>query len=135
MFDVTYNKRSGIVRSVITGTLTFALIDEIAYVTNKYMDQARNDFGRAYYLIDASHAVVQPREIIAKIEEVGSFLRGPDDRLAILVSAVLNRMQANRLLAMLGQTGGDAETFLDESEACIWLCRPASDRATAKTVH
>jgi len=80
------------------------------------MQQARQDHGRGLYLVDARASIVQTREIMEEVERHGSYLTGPQDRMAIIVPSVLTSMQSRRVF-----NAPNEAVFQSMEEAIVWL--------------
>jgi len=79
------------------------------------MQQARQDHGRGLYLVDARASIVQAREIVEEVERHGSYLTGPQDRMAIVMPSVLTSMQSRRVFPP------NEAAFQSMEEAIVWL--------------
>jgi hypothetical protein len=114
--DVAYDHQEGIVRCVITGFLS---VDDLTVFRRELTDAvriARTRGNVVRILFDGSNSTVQTAEVVAKMKEVGTNIRGPNDFFAIIVASNLMKMQAKRNLS-----DENEEVFLSASAAETWL--------------
>ena len=116
MIAIDYDRRTGIVTSISSGVLTVDDIRQAALDIRRLMQQARQDHGRGLYLVDARASIVQTREIMEEVERHGSYLTGPQDRMAIIVPSVLTSMQSRRVF-----NAPNEALFQSMEEAIVWL--------------
>jgi len=125
MFSVHYDDTSGIIRCTSGGFLTVAEVHEYASAVHESMGRSWREFGRVAMLVISNDATVQSAEVM---DATNANLRrfGPADRLAIVVSSQLVKMQAGRTL-----DGERFRTFASEEEALAWLIAEMPARHTA----
>lgn len=116
MIAITYDRQRGIVTSMADGVLTVDDILQAAPETRRLMQQARDDFGRGLYLVDARQTVVQPRDVMEEVERQGSYLSHPEDRMAIVVPSTLASLQSRRAFHAANE-----RVFQSMEEAVAWL--------------
>lgn len=116
MITVSYDAENGIISLTAIGMLTTDDVNKAGGETVTFMNKARAQFGRGLFLINGNEAPVQPRDVIQATEKLGSFLTGASDKLAVVVSSNLAKMQAKRIF-----TSPHEGVFLSLEEARAWL--------------
>jgi len=121
VIELSYDEQTGLIISVSFGLLTVEEIRRSHKEIRSIMGRARAKFGRANYMVDARNSPIQPRDVMAEAERLGSFLEHPSDRMAIVVSSALAKMQSRRALDAQTAYPQNGEVFLSEDEARTWL--------------
>lgn len=116
MIETAYDPVTGIVHSRSVGLLTIEEVGSATRRTRELMQRARDEHGRALYLVDARETMVQPREVIEEIERWGSFLDHPDDRMAVVLASTLSKLQTERVFR-----SDQERAFLSIEAARDWL--------------
>jgi hypothetical protein len=119
MYRIDYDRQAGIVRVSVEGFWDVATAERFGADLRRPMNEAKTSGRPVLVLSDARKFVVQPPEvaaIFARIEEEQGPLR---DRLAMVVTSILAKMQGERAVA-----GSTARFFATPEEAEAWLLDP-----------
>ena len=116
MLTVEYDSKSGIVTSTSIGILTVESLLEGNRNIRVALQKAREDFGRALYLVDARETVVQPQSVMEEVEREGRLITHGEDRMAVVVPSALTSMQARRLF-----NHSNEAIFNSMDQAMAWL--------------
>jgi len=121
MFSVNYDPDRGFVRLMIEGFWDVATVEAFATETLATLKRARAETGRSLVLTDGRTFQVQSLEV-ATAFDLAELRIGPvRERMAIVVSSALSKMQGQRALA-----GTDTMFFTDMAAAERWLLAPRS---------
>jgi hypothetical protein len=116
MIVVQYDRQSGIVTSTSAGILTVEDIRLGTLEIRAALQRARDDFGRALYLVDARQSVVQPQNIMEEVERAGALITHSEDRMAVVIPSALTGMQTRRVFNQSNEA-----TFQSIDQALAWL--------------
>lgn len=116
-FEVFLERESAIVVVRVSGVLTKADFDDYASALRRESGMARRRAGRLMILVDATYGGLLPAETAGAVDALQNELASePLDRIAILVTSSLQKLQVRRLDA-----GGKTLPFLSENAARTWL--------------
>lgn len=121
MFSVDYDPDRGIVRLMIEGFWDAATVEAFAAETLVALRRARAETGRSLVLTDARSFQVQSLDVATAFDLAELRIGPARERMAIVVSSALSKMQGQRALA-----GTDTMFFTDVAAAERWLLAPAS---------
>jgi hypothetical protein len=116
MFSVKYDDKNGIIRCLSPGGfMTVAEVNQSAAAVYESMQRCRKEFGGVSMLVLTRDTTVQSAEVM---EATKNNMRrmGPNDRVAIVVSSQLAKMQGERTLDTK-----KLRAFASEPEARAWL--------------
>jgi hypothetical protein len=96
----------------------WSMEDTLRYAqrTRVAVDATRARYGRVKVLIDAATGITQPPESIAHIQRMDTQIYRPADRIAIVVSSSLMKMQSKRV-----EMCATKEAFISRHAATTWL--------------
>ena len=113
-------------KSIRVRTSGFWTVDVARRFVGEYRasaEQARRRWGRVRMLVDARDSMVQANEVTRELTGLNeSVCESPGDRIALVVSGGLVKLQADRV-AENGTHGpvGERRTFVDPEAAAAWL--------------
>jgi len=116
MFKIVFDDAKGIVRTTVEGFWTLADVDSCATEMRPYLVAARRTAKRVLVLCDARNFPVQSLQVAAAFRDMELNMGAMRDRLAMVVSSALLKMQ--------GQRSFDASPtayFCSMDEAEAWL--------------
>jgi hypothetical protein len=126
MFSVEYDSRLGIVRTTTGGFLN---VDDVRQHTEAAQDavaRSRREYGDVKALVIKLDAIVQPAEVMAASNEAKPRMDGPYDKMALVCSSALAKLQAGRNFRP-----GKEQIFETEAEAIAWLLADREGRSKA----
>lgn len=115
--EVSYSPATGIVHCCIKGLLTAPILDEYERLLGKAATLARRHTPNVLFLFDSSEASPQPPEIVERLRVFGQAVRKPEDRLAVVVTSMLVKMQADRTMKAFAHE----QVFKTVAQAEAWL--------------
>ena len=116
MFTVDYEEAAGIVRYTSGGFLSLDEVRSYGLAVQDALARSRRRFGSVRMLVLSVDSVIQSAEVMEAVREDTAWMSDPDDRMAIVISSSLARMQAARTF------GTDRQrAFATEAEARTWL--------------
>ncbi|MBA2933820.1 hypothetical protein HZF05_06865 [Sphingomonas sp. CGMCC 1.13654] len=113
---VGYDAAGGLVRTLCAGFLTIEDVRRWGAQLPVANAEARRAGKPVLHLVIALDSPVQSGDVIAEFATIDIHPVGPQDRMAVVVSSNLAKMQAARNFA-----DGRERGFLDEAEAIAWL--------------
>ena len=113
---VGYDAAGGLVRTLCAGFLTIEDVRRWGAGLSVAHAEARRADKPVLHLVIALDSPVQSGEVIAEFAKIDIHPAGPRDRMAVVVSSSLARMQAARNFA-----DSREQAFLAEAEAIAWL--------------
>lgn len=122
MFTVAYDEAAGIVRCTTMGFYSVAEVLENARRVRDAVARCQREFGSVAMLILASEASVQSKEVM-EASQKDQWRVGPGDRMAIVLTSALARMQAARTFV-----SDQEKLFQTEAEAVDWLMAELPNR-------
>ena len=117
-FAVKFDANSRMVRNVIQGFWTNAVVDAYGREFKACADMCRERTGRLNVVIDARKLPIQSRDITARIMELDPYVAG--DHVAIVLDTALAKISARRHVDARSQTIR-TEIFDSIEEAERWL--------------
>lgn len=120
MFSFSFDSQAGILMVRPVGAWT---LDEIGRYSDElaiHVPKARRAAGELRLLIDNRACQLATRELAEPLGRAGAQVAAVDDRIAIIVSTTLMKMQTKRLLG-----AAPHGVFLTEEEGRAWLTSPA----------
>lgn len=114
---VSYDPAIGIVHCCIKGLLTTQILGEYERALEQAVALARRQSADVLFLFDSSEASPQPPEIVERLRVFGQAIRKPEDRLAVVVTSMLVKMQADRTMKAFAFE----QVFRTVAEAKAWL--------------
>jgi len=128
MFEFRFDESSGILRVVVLGTWAQAEIERYGCEAGKQFAAARRRFGALRLLIDCSAGYVCPRDLVESLAESGLQHRLDGDRVAMVVSSGIIRLQIKRMMGMV-----PPDMFDSDSAARAWLLSRDGEATLATT--
>lgn len=116
MFQFAYDDSTGIVRISVLGSWTLTEIARYAAEATDQFAKGRRRTGSLRLLIDCSLGHVCPQALVEPLARAGMRHARADDRIAVVVSSSLMKLQIKRML-------GDAPStmFVSDAAARRWL--------------
>jgi hypothetical protein len=116
MYSFQFHDADGILEVRATGVWTTEMVESYRGDLAIAAEAARKRAGRLMMLFNATDYVVQPQDVATRAQHVERVVL-PGDRIAVLISSSLLKLQARRVLA-----GWDRiELFVSEDSARAWL--------------
>ncbi|MEI9851797.1 MAG: hypothetical protein WDN24_14285 [Sphingomonas sp.] len=117
MYDIAFDGSSGIISVRANAVLNAEEFARYARELRHHVLRARWRQGQVRILVDATAGGVLPGDVAQGIAELQrELLTGAHDRIAVIVSTSLQKLQVRRI-----SLPGKGETFLSESAARTWL--------------
>lgn len=123
MFNVSHDDESGLITCMCQGFLTVADVYHYQIELKNAVPRSRARFGYVRILVLSLDSCIQSTEVMEAVGKARCPMSDPRDRMAVVVSSSLAKMQAARVIA-----SDQERTFLSKSEAMAWLM---ADQATA----
>jgi hypothetical protein len=124
MFTVAYDEKTGLIECGCEGFLALAEIREYGVRAADAAKRCRARFGFVRMFVHSFDSTIQTAEVMEEANKTNWEMSDPRDRMAILVSTALARLQALRYYRS-PQVG----IFLSREEAIDWLNGEAATRA------
>ena len=116
MFTFSYDEATGILHCVSKGFLTIEDARSYGAALARQTEVARRRSGRLRYLLNGGEGMVQAPDVVAEFSKLGSPIRDPNDRMAVIFSSLLAKGQVMRVL-----NTEQERAFVSISEAMAWL--------------
>lgn len=116
MFTVTYEEQNGLVRCTCSGFLTIEDVRAYHAESLKAIARARSAFGHVKMIVQSVDSQVQSPEVMKEVEATMWPMTDPHDRLAVIVSSSLSKMQFSRTIQ-----SPQVQAFLSDSAALLWV--------------
>lgn len=116
MLAALFNTNERLVVSISVGLLTPNDVRRYGLELTAALAEARRTTGRVRHLVLAQDAVVQPLEVMEAFMAIDTHMHEEEDRMAVVVTSVLAKIQAERNLIRPRE-----RAFLEESDARAWL--------------
>ena len=120
--SVRQDAADGVIRCTFHGFFTAADMAAFRADLFRVCAAARRASFRLLMLLDAAAGVVQSPEIVAEIAAIVRRVRGPHDRVAVVVGSSLMKLQAQRIIHV-----EQVRAFSLRDEAEAWLRTAARD--------
>ncbi|HZV58406.1 MAG TPA: STAS/SEC14 domain-containing protein [Sphingobium sp.] len=116
MFNFTFDPAGGILRVRVVGSWTLPEVERYAREARERFIAARQRAGLLRLLVDLSETDILSQIVIDPLAKAGMQYSHPDDRVALVVSSTLLKLQMRRMM-------GDAPAaiFASADEAAAWL--------------
>lgn len=116
MFNFTFDPAGGILCVRVVGSWTLPEVERYAREARERFIAARQRAGFLRLLIDLSETDILSQTVIDPLAKAGMQYSHPDDRVALVVSSTLLKLQMRRMM-------GDAPAaiFASADEAAAWL--------------
>ncbi|HEX7854607.1 MAG TPA: hypothetical protein VF503_13025 [Sphingobium sp.] len=119
MLAATYDSVTGIVTCKAGGFYTVDYFEQFTHDVSAMSTRAKREKGRVKILIHAEGLPVQSADVAnvgQRITSQTGGLIGPDDRIAMILSSNLSKIQMSRVMV-----NSASKCFLSEAEAVAWL--------------
>ena len=116
MFAFDYDRATGIIRCRSNRFLSVDDLQAYAQRVKDTIDGAKREQGYVHLLVIATESKVQSSEVMEQVSRMQGVFMGADDRMALVVTSALVRLQVARTLA-----SDRVRTFQAESDALAWL--------------
>ncbi len=113
---VVYDQAARLIRTGSHGVCTPEQVDRHFAELRAARDLMREQLGYVLILADLRGSVVQSPETTARVQAGTEASFAPDDRVALIVSSSLEKMQRKRYVTAPGR-----QLFISENAAIIWL--------------
>ena len=116
MYQIEFDAQAAIVTARLSGSWDIAEVERYRDELNETVGRLKVGHPRLSMLADARELTLATQEVAAAFNALsGSKYMALIDRIAILVSKMLNKLQAERM------EGSKIRVFMDEDEAITWL--------------
>jgi hypothetical protein len=116
LIKVCYDSTIGIITSQSSEFLTVEEVHRFFDDLRVAIDRSRQDWQGVRLFIDATKTLVASADVMREFLAGDHLLTGERDRMAVVVSGGLNKLQAAR-----GMRSEREKTFLSTEEAMAWL--------------
>jgi len=116
MFNFAFEQPTGILRVDVAGSWTLPEVERYGLEAGLQFAKARPQAGLLRLLVNLSRTEVLSQAVIDPLAKAGMQFSRPDDRVALVVSSMLMKLQMKRMIS-------DAPTpiFVSDEEAASWL--------------
>ena len=130
MFDLHYDPVKRAIFVQATGFHTMSEVQVFMRDCAAATAQSRADCGEVKILVDATDTVVQSDEVMGAFNEADSWAPEPNDRMALLVTSSLAKMQASRSFKNERE-----KAFVSRDAAWLWLMATREGDRRDLTAH
>jgi len=116
MYTQTYDRTAGIIRITVDGFWDVAMAERFAADLRKSLAEAKASGRPVLVLSDARNFAVQSPDVAAAFARIQEEQGAMRDRMAMVVSSMLGRLQGERAVA-----GSTTRFFATPEEAEAWL--------------
>ena len=123
-FDFAFEPADGIGRVKLYGFFDIETANDYFAKLEAFLKKVRSATGQAAILIDSTESGVQGRHVMERLQEGNLRVLMEGDRVAMVVSSTLLKMQIDRL-----PINSERRVFLSLDEAAAWLRNDHRDSA------
>lgn len=127
MFSFSFDDAVGILRVEVDGSWTMPEVARYGREAGPQFREARHRAGSLRLLVDLRRTQILNQEVIRPLGEAGMQFARADDRVALLVSSSLLKLQMKRMVG-----DAPANIFMVEDAAVAWLAGTGPDEAAGE---